>query len=84
MSKTKQKKDLETLINKNIRQTNILIKKFDKLEKDFKRFQIMNFIRFLIVAIPLLLALLYLVPLFRDFLEIYKPILEILQQFGTI
>jgi hypothetical protein len=84
MPKQKNKQDLETLIKKNTKKTDLLIDKIEKLEKDFKRFQFMNFLRFLIVVIPIILALLYLIPLFRDFLRVYEPVLEILQQLGTI
>ncbi len=84
MSKQKNNQDLETLIKKNTQKTDLLIDKIEKLEKDFKRFQLMNFIRFSIVAIPLILAILYLIPLFRDFVRIYEPILQTLQDLGAI
>jgi len=80
----KKKNDLESLIKQNIRKTDILIKKLDHFEKDFRRFEIMNFIRFLIVAIPIILAILYLIPIFRDFLEIYEPLIEALNHFSPL
>jgi len=89
VKKTKVKKDdLQSLIKQNIRKTNLLLAKVDELDKDFKRFEIVNFIRFLIVVIPLILAVLYLIPIFREFFQIYeefyKPLLEVLNNFGNL
>ena len=79
-----KKNELESLIKQNIKNTNLLIKKVEKFEKDFKRFEIMNLLRFLIVAIPIILAILYLIPIFRDFLEIYDPLIEALNRFSPL
>lgn len=82
---TKQNtKSIESLLKENIKKTDLLLQKIDKLEKDLKKFQIMSFLRFILVAIPVVLAVLYLIPLFRQFLEIYLPILEFLDNFKNL
>jgi len=88
VKKTKTKKEnLESLIKQNIRKTNLLLDKIDALDKDFKRFEIVNFIRFLIVVVPIILAVLYIIPIFREFFQIYeefyKPLLEVLNSFSN-
>ena len=83
MTKAK-KQNLESLIRKNIQQTAVLTEKVTKLSKELKRFQFMNLARFLLVVIPIILALLYLIPLFRNFLEVYRPILDLLRELNPI
>ena len=84
MVKQKNKQNLEKLIKQNLKKTELLIEKIEDLNKNFKRAQIMNLIRFLIVTIPVILAILYLIPLFREFIEIYQPLLDLINQFRGI
>lgn len=81
---TKKNKNLEDLIKENNKKINLLMKKIDNLEGEFKRFQLMNFLRFLLVIIPIVLAVLYLIPVFREFLEIYKPLFDTLNSFKPL
>ncbi|HDQ22476.1 MAG TPA: hypothetical protein ENN28_00700 [Candidatus Uhrbacteria bacterium] len=80
MSQSK-KQSLEKLVEKNLKKTDFLIEKVEKLEKDFKRFQLMNLLRFLIIIVPIFLAVLYLIPFFRQIFEAYSPFLDFLNQF---
>jgi hypothetical protein len=75
----KQKNDIESLLKQNNRKIEKLSKKIENLEHNLKRFQLMNFLRFVIVAVPVIIALLLLIPIFRDFLRLYEPILEAIQ-----
>lgn len=71
-----KKKSKKTKFDQILEQNERIEHKLDRLRKDFKRAQVVNFIRFIIVAIPVLLAVLYLIPLFREFLEIYRPLVD--------
>lgn len=76
----KNKSDLEKLIKQNIKQTNQLNKKIENLAVEIRRIQTISFIRFLIVTIPIILALLYFIPLFRQFVETYQPLMDFINQ----
>jgi len=78
------KNDLELLIKQNNRKLDSLLKKMDHLDHSLKRFQLMNFLRFIIVAVPIIVAILWFIPIFRDFLKLYEPLIEILQNFKAI
>ncbi len=84
MAESKNKQNLEKLIKQNLKKTDLLLDKVESLNKDLKKARLMNLIRFLIVAIPVILAVLYLIPLFREFIEIYKPLLDLINQFRGI
>ena len=79
MPKQKNKNDLESLIKQNNRKIEALIRKIDQLEHNLKRFQFMNFLRFILVAVPIIIAILLFIPIFRDFLRLYQPLLDMLQ-----
>ncbi len=78
------KNNLEDLLKENLEKTNLIVQKINRFEKEFKKAQLMNLIRFLIVAIPVILALLWLIPVFHDFLAIYQPLLELINRFRTL
>ncbi len=78
------KDNLEVLLKENLAKTDLIVQKINRFEKEFKRAQLMNLIRFLIVAIPVILAILWLIPVFRNFLEIYQPLIDLLNRFRTI
>lgn len=80
MLKNKKKINITSLLQENIKTSKLMLAKLERLEKDFKRAQLFDFIRFLIVAIPVILAILYLIPLFHEVLDIYRPILEYFNQ----
>ncbi len=75
----KEKNDIESLLKQNNKKIDKLTKKIDLLEHNLKRIQIMNFLRFAIVVVPVIMALLWLIPIFREFLSLYEPLLEMLQ-----
>jgi len=83
--KTKKKKlTQKELIEETNQKVHYLIKKVDKLDRDFNRFEIMNFIRFFIVMIPVIIAILYLIPVFREFISLIDPLIEMLEKVNTL
>jgi hypothetical protein len=80
MVKNKNKIDISALLRENIKTSKLMLSKLERLEKDFKRAQLFDFIRFLIVAIPVVIAILYLIPLFHEILDFYRPIIDYIKQ----
>lgn len=77
----KSKNKIERLLLQNLEEIQKVERKVNLLEREFRKAQAVNFVRFVIVAVPILLALLYLIPLFRQFIEMYQPLVDFVNGF---
>ncbi|MFZ5364865.1 MAG: hypothetical protein ACOZBH_01540 [Patescibacteria group bacterium] len=66
--------ELKQLVRRNIEYTQELRMVSDKTRKYILWIQIINLFKLLIILVPLILALIYLPPLIRDFVEKYKEL----------
>lgn len=81
MPKTKSKNKIEKLLLQNFEELQKVERKVSLLEREFRKAQAVNFVRFIIVAVPVVLAVLYLIPLFRQFIEMYQPLVDFVNSF---
>lgn len=70
------KKTTEQLLKETIKQNKKIIKEVENLKKLFIRNQIMSYVRTIIIITPIVIAILYLIPVVSDFLKVYQPLIE--------
>ena len=83
-SEKKSKKDPTDETEEILRNQNVIIRRLSAIQKNLKRQQILAYVRFLIIIIPILIGLLLLVPTFQNLLGSYKDFFDTLQQNNVI
>jgi len=80
----KKQKTTRQLLEENIQLNNTILKDVSYLKKVLIRGQIMAYFRFIIILTPIILAILYFLPIAREFLKIYEPLIDLLSKFNDL
>lgn len=75
VSPVKNIDDLKELIEKNIKWSQVIYKQNKAIKNRLTLMMIGGYIKLLIVLIPIIIALIYLPPLFKDLFDQYKSLL---------
>jgi len=70
--------ELKKIIKDNKELLTNLDDRLKRIEKRFIWSSVFGFIKVLIIIAPIIIGLIYITPFLKDFLEIYKPVYEVL------
>ena len=69
-------KEIEKLAKENRELNKMILIRVDSFEKSLNRFYFLGYIRFILIVIPIVIAVLYLVPVAREFIYTYTVVFE--------
>lgn len=75
--------DLQNLLQKNLEYSKEIHKKIEKIERYIYWSRVFNILKFLIIVVPLVLAIALAVPFLREALGIYKGLTDSVAAPGT-